>query len=80
MSHPRFCSHAASVYGSSFETADVVHGFGIIGWNLNKQAVPGQPLVIDLQPEQTGRFQIVCTVLCGMGHSDHKGWIVVEEP
>jgi cytochrome c oxidase subunit II len=60
------------------ESADVTHGFGIPEWQINRQVLPGRPLVIELRPDRPGRYQIVCTVFCGTGHGDHKGWIVVE--
>lgn len=59
-------------------TTDVTHGFGVLEWNLNRQVLPGQPLVLDLKPERPGRYQIVCTVFCGTGHGEHKGTIVVQ--
>lgn len=60
------------------ESEDVIHGFGILEWNINRQVLPGEPMVIDLRPEKAGEFQIVCTVFCGTGHAYHKGMIVVE--
>lgn len=59
-------------------SADVTHGFAVLEWNINRQVLPGQPLVLDLKPDRPGRYQIICTVFCGTGHGDHKGTIVVE--
>lgn len=60
------------------ESEDVIHGFGILEWHINRQVLPGEATVIDLQPDKVGEFQIVCTVFCGTGHAYHKGMIVVE--
>lgn len=60
------------------ESADVIHGFGILEWHVNRQVIPGEPAIIELQPDKPGEYQIVCTVFCGSGHAFHKGMIVVE--
>lgn len=47
---------------------DVVHGFFVPGMRLKQNAVPGQPAHLHFTPERPGRYAILCTQLCGLGH------------
>lgn len=59
---------------------DVVHNFFVRELRLQQDAVPGLVIPIHFTPEQTGRFQIVCTQLCGLGHQKMHAFLdVVSE-
>ena len=48
---------------------DVIHGFAVPELRLKQNAVPGQILHIHFTPTVPGTYAILCTQLCGSGHS-----------
>jgi len=59
---------------------DVVHSFFVPAFRLKQDAVPGITTSIWFTPTRTGRFEIACAELCGVGHYAMRGRIVVETP
>lgn len=49
-------------------SADVFHDFGIIGFDIKTDAIPGRINVLWFNPSQTGNYTIQCFELCGIGH------------
>ncbi|HXW17558.1 MAG TPA: hypothetical protein VEJ39_04610 [Candidatus Acidoferrales bacterium] len=47
---------------------DVIHNFYVRELRLQQDAVPGMVIPIHFTATQTGKFEIVCTQLCGLGH------------
>ena len=41
--------------------------------------VPGQVTYFWFQPTRTGTFEILCAELCGVGHPQMRGVVVVQE-
>jgi cytochrome c oxidase subunit 2 len=63
------------------KTKDVIHSFWVPEFRLKSDAVPGLTTKIRLTPTRTGRYQVVCAELCGIGHSTMRQLVrVVEEP
>ena len=52
-----------------FESADVIHSFWIPAMGQKQDVVPGIDTSIVITPTRTGRFPLVCTELCGLGHA-----------
>lgn len=50
-------------------TRDVIHSFWVPEFRLKSDAVPGLTTTVRLEPDRVGRYQVVCTELCGIGHS-----------
>src|SRR3954454_13035789 len=50
-------------------TKDVIHSFWVPQFRLKSDAVPGLTTKIRVTPNKTGDFEVVCTELCGLGHS-----------
>jgi cytochrome c oxidase subunit 2 len=48
---------------------DVVHNFDVRELRLQQDAVPGMMIPIHFTPTKIGTYAIVCTQLCGLGHS-----------
>lgn len=48
---------------------DVIHSFWVPELSQKQDAVPGQHNTIVVTPTRTGTFPVVCTELCGLGHS-----------
>ncbi len=48
---------------------DVIHSFFVRELRLQQDAVPGMIIPIHFTPDKIGKYAIVCTQLCGLGHS-----------
>ena len=48
---------------------DVIHSFWVPQLGQKQDAVPGQHNKLVITPIKTGTFPVVCTELCGLGHS-----------
>jgi cytochrome c oxidase subunit 2 len=58
-------------------SADVVHGFQVVGTNVNVMAVPGQVAEITVRFDEPAEYGIVCHEYCGAGHHTMAGQLVV---
>lgn len=59
---------------------DVFHNYGIPEFRAKGDAIPGDTTNTWFQPDKTGVFDANCYELCGAGHSNMKGDVVVLEP
>ena len=50
-------------------TLDVVHGFWIQEFGPKMDIVPGMMMHLDVTPDKTGQYLLVCDQLCGAGHT-----------
>lgn len=48
---------------------DVIHSFFVRELRLQQDAVPGMVIPVHFTPDKIGQYDIVCTQLCGLGHS-----------
>ncbi len=62
----------------SIVSTDGVHGLAIPGLNINERLDPGKQVVVNFTPAKAGRYPFLCSVLCGSGHADMKGELIVE--
>ena len=65
------------------ETVDVPHGFeleGIIipGWDPDKSVKKGDKTILEINAEEAGVWDMVCTAYCGPGHTGMKGKYIVK--
>lgn len=58
-------------------SADVVHGFAVVGTNLNTMVIPGQVTKFTTEFDDPGTYGIVCHEYCGSGHHTMAGTIEV---
>ncbi|HXH02980.1 MAG TPA: cytochrome c oxidase subunit II [Candidatus Competibacteraceae bacterium] len=58
---------------------DVLHDFYVPQFRVKMDLVPGMVSHFWFTPTQTGRFEILCAELCGIGHFNMRGHVVVEE-
>ena len=56
---------------------DVGHSFYVRELRIQQDFVPGLDLSVHFTATQTGRFEIVCTQLCGLGHYNMKAYLSV---
>jgi cytochrome c oxidase subunit II len=60
-------------------TLDVLHSFWVPEWRIKKDAVPGITTRAYVTPDETGDYTLVCTELCGYGHSTMRAPVKVED-
>ena len=59
---------------------DVMHNFGVTELRVKADAIPGETNEAWFIANEPGSYTIECFELCGLGHSQMKGEIVVMEP
>jgi cytochrome c oxidase subunit II len=62
---------------------DVLHSFWVPEWRIKRDLVPGAPGAgiddnIVVTPDREGTYNVICTELCGVGHSTMRATVVVE--
>jgi cytochrome c oxidase subunit II len=57
---------------------DVLHSFWVPEWRIKKDNVPGITTRAIITPDREGTYQLICTELCGYGHSTMRAEVVVE--
>jgi cytochrome c oxidase subunit II len=58
---------------------DVVHSFYVPEFRTKMDLVPGMVSYVWFTPTRTGTFDILCAELCGNGHFNMRGKVVVQE-
>lgn len=59
---------------------DVVHSFFLPNFRVKQDAVPGMTIEFWFTPTREGRFELACAQLCGFGHYEMKGILIVQSP
>jgi cytochrome c oxidase subunit 2 len=60
------------------QTSDVRHGFLVPDLNLQQAVPPGQPVTLTFKADRRGAFPMQCNIICGPGHDEMTGTIIVE--
>lgn len=60
-------------------STDVVHNFYVPEFRAKMDFVPGSVTYFWLTPTRTGTFEVLCAELCGVGHAQMRGKVIVEE-
>ncbi len=58
---------------------DVLHDFAVAQFRVKMDLVPGMNTYLWLTPTKTGRFEILCEELCGIGHHTMRGAVIVDD-
>jgi cytochrome c oxidase subunit 2 len=58
---------------------DVLHDFFVPQFRARMNTVPGQVSRFWFTPTAVGRYEALCAQLCGVGHPDMRGIVVVED-
>lgn len=58
---------------------DVLHDFYVPPFRARMNMVPGLVTTFWFTPTQAGRFEAMCAQLCGVGHANMRGEVVVED-
>jgi cytochrome c oxidase subunit II len=56
---------------------DMDHAFFVQGLRVHQDIVPGLDLYIHFTAVKPGKYEIVCTQLCGLGHYNMKAYLYV---
>ena len=59
--------------------ADHDHGFKLDDFDINQKIPKGTTVVVEFIADKAGTFQFRCSSVCGLGHRNMKGTLVVEE-
>ena len=59
-------------------TADVQHGFSVPDLGIKEPIQPHRPAKIIFKADRAGVFPMTCSIICGPGHDDMAGQIIVE--
>jgi cytochrome c oxidase subunit 2 len=57
---------------------DLGHSFFVRELRIQQDFVPGLDLSVHFTPTRIGRYEIVCTQLCGLGHYNMKAYLEVK--
>jgi cytochrome c oxidase subunit II len=59
---------------------DVIHSFWVPQFGQKRDAVPGIETRLVITPTKTGKFPVICTELCGLGHALMRSYVIVMTP
>jgi cytochrome c oxidase subunit II len=66
-------------YHFRMQSKDVIHSFWVPQFRMKKDVVPGLTTDVRVTPTRLGKYTLVCTELCGLGHSTMRARVVVED-
>lgn len=58
---------------------DVLHDFYVPPFRARMNMVPGMVTSFWFTPNKVGRYEVLCAQLCGVGHANMRGYVVVED-
>ncbi len=64
----------------SLQSKDVIHSFWVPEFGQKQDTVPGITTTVHITPNRTGTFPVICTELCGLGHSTMRSTAIVMKP
>ena len=67
-------------YHFELTSDDVLHSFFIPAFRLKQDAIPGRTIRGWFKPTRTGRHDILCAEICGIGHGVMGGTVFIESP
>ncbi len=59
-------------------TKDVIHSFYLPYMRVKHDTIPGQEIPVSFMPVQTGKSEIGCAQLCGLGHYRMRGFLHIQ--
>ena len=59
---------------------DVIHSFKLPVMRVGQDVIPGMEIAVWFEANATGKFQVGCAQLCGLGHYEMKADLVIESP
>ncbi|MGF1872661.1 cytochrome c oxidase subunit II [Photobacterium indicum] len=68
-----------SPYKVLLRSKDVLHDFNVPQFRAKMDLVPGTVSYIWFTPTKRGSYEILCAELCGVGHFNMRGRVIVED-
>lgn len=62
----------------TIKSVDVDHGFAISDFNVKVYLKPNEEEIVEFVADKKGEFTFFCNVICGEGHKNMKGKLIVE--
>ena len=59
---------------------DVIHGYQVVGTNVNVMVIPGYVTEMTVTFQRPGEYLLLCNEYCGLAHHQMQGRLIVEEP
>jgi cytochrome c oxidase subunit 2 len=63
----------------TFDSKDVIHSFWVPEFGQKQDTVPGLHPTLHITPNKVGTYDVICTELCGLGHSVMRSTAIVME-
>jgi cytochrome c oxidase subunit 2 len=63
----------------TFTSKDVIHSFWVAEFGQKQDTVPGLHATLHITPNRVGTYPVICTELCGLGHSVMRSTAIVME-
>ena len=60
------------------QTTDELHGFGLLGYNINVVVDPGETKTVTFTANKPGVFPYYCTNFCSALHQEMQGYLIVK--
>jgi len=64
----------------TFHSKDVIHSFWVPEFSQKQDTVPGITTTLHITPNRLGTYPVICTELCGLGHSVMRTHAIVMTP
>ena len=64
----------------TLNSKDVIHSFWVPEFSQKEDTVPGIVTTLHITPNRLGTFPVICTELCGLGHSTMRTSVIVMTP
>jgi cytochrome c oxidase subunit 2 len=64
----------------NLQAKDVIHSFWVPEFSQKQDTVPGLKTTLHITPNRLGTFSVICTELCGLGHSVMRTAAIVMKP
>lgn len=75
--YPELALQTGKRYRIWLSSADALHGFSLVGQNLNLEVAPRHAMGVWLTMGKPGRYLVVCNEFCGLGHAQMTGHLSV---
>lgn len=57
---------------------DVIHSFSLNEMRVKQDVIPGMSIRVSFEAVQTGKWEIACAQLCGLGHYRMRGYYTIQ--
>ncbi len=61
-------------------TDDVAHGIAINEYQINEPIMVEKDTKIEFTADKPGTFEFYCSIPCGAGHDEQRGFLIVKDP